>query len=64
MIEKGEISSLQMEMILYFIILATAILALPSVAGKDVKQNLWLLPIWASFIGVLILCTFLKLNTF
>ncbi|PEB64613.1 spore gernimation protein [Priestia megaterium] len=64
MIEKGKISSLQMAMLLYFIVLATAILTLPSVAGKDAKQDLWLSPIWASLIGFLTLGIFLKLNKF
>ncbi len=64
MIEKGKISSLQMAMLLYFIVLATAILTLPSVVGKDAKQDLWLSPIWASLIGFLTLGIFLKLNKF
>ncbi|MEI4831244.1 endospore germination permease [Bacillus sp. FJAT-53711] len=62
MIEKGKISSLQMAMILYFIILATGILTLPSVAGKYAKQDLWLSPIWASLIAFLVLSVFWKLN--
>lgn len=62
MIEKGKISSLQMAMLLYFIVLATAILTLPSVAGKDAKQDLWLSPIWASLIGFLTLGIFFKIK--
>jgi spore germination protein KB len=62
MIEKGKISSSQMAMILYFIILATGILTLPSVAGKDAKQDLWLSPIWASLIGFLVFSVLWKLN--
>ncbi|MEH7335769.1 endospore germination permease [Neobacillus drentensis] len=64
MIEKGKISALQMGMILYIIVLATSILSLPAVAGKDAKQDLWLSPIWASIIGFLVVFILLKLNTY
>ncbi|MEI4831239.1 endospore germination permease [Bacillus sp. FJAT-53711] len=62
MIEKGKISSFQMGIIMYVTVLATAILVLPSAAGKSAKQDLWLSPIWASLIGFLSSWIFIKLN--
>jgi len=64
MIEKGKISSFQMGIIMYVTVLATAILVLPSAAGKSAKQDLWLSPIWASLIGFLASWIFLKLIKF
>ncbi|MFK2826917.1 endospore germination permease [Bacillus sp. B190/17] len=49
--EKGKISSLQMAMLLYPTIVATAILSVPSITAKYAKQDLWMSPIIASFIG-------------
>ncbi|OIK11804.1 spore gernimation protein [Bacillus sp. MUM 116] len=60
--EKGKISSFQMGIIMYATVLATAILVLPSAAGKSAKQDLWLSPIWASLIGFLSSWIFIKLN--
>ncbi|MFK2826918.1 endospore germination permease [Bacillus sp. B190/17] len=49
--EKGKISSLQMAMMLYPTIIATAILSAPSITAKYAKQDLWLSPVLASLIG-------------
>ncbi|USK72436.1 spore germination protein [Peribacillus asahii] len=49
--EKGRISSIQMAVMLYPAIVATAILSVPSITGKYAKTDLWLSPILASFIG-------------
>lgn len=51
--EKGKISALQMGMIMFPTIAATAILTVPSITASYAKQDLWLSPIWASFIGFL-----------
>ncbi len=53
-----------MGMILYVIVLATAILSLPAVAGKEAKQDLWISPIWASIIGFLVVSILWKLHIF
>lgn len=50
-LEKGNISALQMAIIRYPTIVATAILGLPSITAKYAKNDLWLSPIFASFIG-------------
>ncbi|MEH7125179.1 endospore germination permease [Bacillus sp. JJ1532] len=49
--EKGKISSLQMAMLMYPTIVATAILSVPSLTAKFAQQDLWLSPILASIIG-------------
>ncbi len=49
--EKGKISSLQMAMMMYPTIVATAILTVPSITAKYAKNDLWLSPVWASLIG-------------
>jgi spore germination protein KB len=51
MMEKGKISSLQMAVMMYPTIVATAILSVPSITGKYAKTDLWLSPILASLIG-------------
>lgn len=49
--DKGRISSIQMGMMMYLTIIATAILTVPSITAKYAKKDLWLSPIWASIIG-------------
>ncbi|KAB7706206.1 GerAB/ArcD/ProY family transporter [Bacillus aerolatus] len=49
--EKGKISSLQMAMLMYPTIVATAILSVPGITATYAKQDLWLSPILASLIG-------------
>ncbi|MBA9028205.1 MULTISPECIES: GerAB/ArcD/ProY family transporter [Bacillaceae] len=49
--EKGKISALQMAIIMYPTIVASAILGVPSITAKYAKTDLWLSPIFASFIG-------------
>ena len=53
MIERGRISSLQMAIMMYPTILATAILLVPAITAKHAKQDMWLSPVWASLIGFL-----------
>ncbi|MEH6996417.1 endospore germination permease [Neobacillus drentensis] len=49
--EKGKISSLQMAIMMYPTIVATAILGVPAITAKYAKNDLWLSPVLASFIG-------------
>jgi len=49
--EKGKISSLQMAMMMFPAIAATAVLGVPSITAKYAKNDLWLSPILASLIG-------------
>lgn len=49
--EKGRISALQMSMMIYPTIVATAILSVPSVTARYAKNDLWLSPIVASILG-------------
>ncbi|MGM0890318.1 MAG: GerAB/ArcD/ProY family transporter [Bacillota bacterium] len=49
--EKGKISSLQMAIMMYPTIVATAVLGLPSITAKYAQNDLWLSPILASLIG-------------
>ncbi|MGM7721590.1 GerAB/ArcD/ProY family transporter [Metabacillus sp. Hm71] len=51
MIEKGKINALQMAIMIYPTIMATAILLVPAITGTFSKQDMWLSPIWASSIG-------------
>ncbi|GAA0432278.1 endospore germination permease [Lentibacillus halophilus] len=51
MIEKGRISALQMAVLLYPTVVATAILVLPATTGEFAKQDMWLSTIWASLFG-------------
>jgi spore germination protein KB len=53
MIEKGKISAAQMGMMMYPTIIATAILLVPAITARHAKQDMWLSPFWASFIGFL-----------
>lgn len=55
-------SSLQMAMLLYPTILATAILSVPSLTANYAKQDLWFSPIMASLIGYITLFVSNKLN--
>ena len=49
--EKGKISALQMALMMYPTIVATAILSVPSIIAKYTKNDLWLSPILSSLIG-------------
>ncbi|MBM4761098.1 endospore germination permease [Bacillus sp. B15-48] len=54
MIEKGKISSLQLGIMFYPMIIATAVLSIPSITALYAKNDLWLSPIWGSFVGFFI----------
>ncbi|MBS4202101.1 endospore germination permease [Bacillus sp. FJAT-49732] len=49
--EKGRISSLQMAMLMYPTIVATAILSVPSFTAIYAPHDLWISPIFSSLIG-------------
>jgi spore germination protein KB len=54
MLERGKISALQMAFMMNPTILATGLLLVPAITAKTAKQDLWLSPIWASFVGFII----------
>lgn len=51
MLEKGKISSIQMEFIMIPSIIATGILSIPALAGRIAKHDMWMTPIVGSIIG-------------
>lgn len=51
MIEKGKISALQMGILMYSTIMATAILSLPSITMKHAGRDMWISPFWGSIVG-------------
>ncbi|WP_102273906.1 GerAB/ArcD/ProY family transporter [Cytobacillus massiliigabonensis] len=59
--EKGKISSLQMGMMMYLTIMASAVFTVPAITAKYAKQDLWLSPIWASLIGLLTIFIVMRL---
>lgn len=59
--ERGKISSLQMAMLLYPAIIATAILSIPAFTAKYAGNDVWLSPIIASSIGFLAVFIAVKL---
>src|SRR6476619_766109 len=62
MVEKGRISYLQMALIMYATIVATAILYIPFITAQHAKRDLWLSPIWGSLSGFLIVMIIVKLS--
>ncbi|ASN07389.1 spore gernimation protein [Virgibacillus necropolis] len=60
--EKGRISALQMAILVYPTIMATAILLVPSITGEFAQQDMWLSPIWASSAGFLSVYIAYQLN--
>lgn len=63
MIEKGKISSLQMGMLMYLMIGATAILIVPSITAKHAERDMWISPIWGSISGFTIVLITWVLHT-
>ncbi|UVI28753.1 GerAB/ArcD/ProY family transporter [Paenibacillus spongiae] len=51
MLEKGRISPLQMGMIMYSTVTATAILSLPAITAMHAGRDMWLSPIWGLLSG-------------
>lgn len=59
--EKEKISSMQMGMLAYPAIVATAILSTPGITAQFAFQDVWLSPIWASLVGIITLIIVMKL---
>ncbi|MFC7393513.1 GerAB/ArcD/ProY family transporter [Scopulibacillus cellulosilyticus] len=53
MLEKGKISVLQMGMMTYLMIGATAILIVPSITAQKAGRDMWLSPVFSSLSGIL-----------
>lgn len=62
MIEKGKISALQLAMMMYPTILATAVLTVPGITAYYARNDMWMSPIWASLIGFLTVYIAYKLH--
>jgi hypothetical protein len=62
MIEKGRISALQMAIMMYPTIIATAVLIVPAITGKLAGRDLWLSPVLASSTGFITVYLAYRLN--
>ncbi|MEW9699176.1 endospore germination permease [Paenibacillus sp. SI8] len=62
MLEKGQISSFQMGIMMYSEVLGTAFLALPTITAQFAKNDLWLTGVFASIAGVLSVFIAIKLH--
>lgn len=62
MIEKGRISYLELALMMYATVVATAILYIPYITTQHTKRDLWLSPIWGSLSGFLIVMIIVKLS--
>lgn len=51
MLETGKISALQLGMVIYPVLMSTAMLAGPNVMAIEAKSDLWISPFWASLVG-------------
>ncbi|WP_018923637.1 GerAB/ArcD/ProY family transporter [Salsuginibacillus kocurii] len=63
MIEQGKISSLQMAIFMYPAIIATGVLLIPSITAVHAGRDMWISPIWGSFIGFATVYIAYKLHT-
>ncbi|PYI57335.1 GerAB/ArcD/ProY family transporter [Paenibacillus flagellatus] len=52
MIERGKISAFQMAMMLYAMPIVTGVVLLPAITAKHAEQDLWLVPLIASPVGL------------
>ncbi|MEC1525538.1 endospore germination permease [Neobacillus niacini] len=64
MIEKGRISGLELALIMYATVSATAILYIPYITAQHAKRDLWLSPIWGSLSGFLIVVIIVILSRY
>ncbi|WP_343751087.1 endospore germination permease [Lentibacillus halophilus] len=60
--DKVRISAMQMAILLYATIMATAVLIAPSVIGKFAKQDMWISPVWGAITGFLTVFIAYRLN--
>lgn len=51
MLETGKISALQIGMLIYPVVMSTAMLSGPSLMAQQAQNDLWLSPLWASLGG-------------
>ncbi|OPA74613.1 hypothetical protein BVG16_22890 [Paenibacillus selenitireducens] len=49
--QKEQISGLQMALLMYTAILATAVLLIPSISASFAMQDMWISPLWTVFVG-------------
>lgn len=62
MIEKGKISSLQIAIVMFPVVVATADLLIPAVISKHAGRDMWLSPFVSSIIGFLTVFIVFKLS--
>ncbi|MBW7477111.1 spore germination protein [Paenibacillus oenotherae] len=62
MMEQGKIGGVQLCMVMYPTIIATAILSLPSMAAEYAGRDMWITPIWAFIAGAASLLIAIQLN--
>ena len=60
--EKGKISAVQLGILMYPTILATAILAMPEIMAVHARSDLWISPVWASLLGFLAVFLAIRLH--
>ncbi|WP_085507650.1 GerAB/ArcD/ProY family transporter [Thalassobacillus devorans] len=60
--ETGKISASQMAFMMYPVVIATGIVIIPSITANYAAQDMWLSPILASLMGVLVIFIALKLH--
>ncbi|XEC94703.1 endospore germination permease [Paenibacillus tarimensis] len=53
MLEKGKISALQMGIMMYPTVIATALLLVPAITTHHAGRDMWISPLWASLVGFL-----------
>ncbi|MCS7463330.1 spore germination protein [Paenibacillus doosanensis] len=63
MIENGKISAVQLGMLMYFMIGATATLMVPAITAKEAGRDMWLSPVWGSVSGFVIIYITWKLHS-
>lgn len=62
MIEKGKVGAVQLCMIMYPTILATAILSLPATTAEKAGRDMWITPVWGLLAGAASLLIAIQLN--
>lgn len=63
-IESGQISGLQMALMIYTTVNTTGILLAPAITGRYAQNDLWLSTIWASVIGFVTVFIAIRLNRY
>lgn len=62
MLEKEKISGLQMAILIYYTVIATGILLVPTITSQYAGHDMWLSPVIASITGIITLVIANKLN--